>query len=195
MRLHRTEEPKRRVKKQTLKHRLLNSRCNLKKKKKKKTDIVYNIWEERVRALFSQFCTLLVCIFQRVFEWLRGKDGGFEVRPPGGFSAWQFYFFSCLYLNICLFAAPAPKTLPTAPAMSDSLFFQLFFFFTPRFSGNCGAQRAVKTKNMAKFGSGRSPCEFMVHCLGISRMYGIHTQIPHNRYNHGCSRVFLLSRR
>lgn len=39
-----------------------------KEKKKKKTDIVYNIWEERVRALFSQFCTLLVCIFQRVLE-------------------------------------------------------------------------------------------------------------------------------
>lgn len=88
---------------------------------------MYNIWEERVRALFSQFCTLLVCIFQRVLEWLRGKDGGFEVRPPGGFSAWQFYFFSCLYLNICLFAAPAPKTPSTSPAMSDSLFFQLFF--------------------------------------------------------------------
>jgi len=71
--------------------------------------------------LFSLLSTLLVCIFRRVLERLRGKECGFEVRPPGGSSAWQFYFF---YLNICLLSCtnrptihPPPKKKPTPPRL------------------------------------------------------------------------------
>lgn len=117
---------------------LLNSRCNL-----KKTDIVYNVLGA---LLFSLYCrtappllpSLRGCEFFCEFSRHSREEtvAGFEVRPPGDCSAWQFYAFFLFYVNICLIAVhlprlPDPRLLPRSRDClhSTSLFFNFFPLF------------------------------------------------------------------